>query len=219
MRVATFNVHHCEGRDGVIDVPRVAEVIRHCGASVVALQELDQEMARSGRVDQPQILQELTGMTVRFFPTLRRGQGLFGVGLATTAPIEAHLQELPRAADEEPRAVIVARWQGVSLLATHLSSHPGPRPSQTRALALTAGKSPAPVIVMGDLNQRACSLRPLLDLGFSFPAKPEPTFGRGLRRRQIDFVLAGPGLQVTRWSAIPSSASDHLALVAEVEPA
>ncbi|MDP9227181.1 MAG: endonuclease/exonuclease/phosphatase family protein [Actinomycetota bacterium] len=219
MRFATFNVHHCEGRDGVIDLDRVARVISLTDASVVALQELDQGMARSGRVDQPRVLEELTGMTIRFFPTLRRGQGRFGVGVATRGPIEARLEQLPRSAGEEPRGVIVARWQGISVLATHLSRQAGPRAAQTRALAATAAERPPPVIVMGDLNQRADALGPLVEVGFSFPASPEATFGRGPTRRQIDFVLAGPGVKVTAWSAIPSNASDHRALVATVESA
>ncbi|MEA2507000.1 MAG: hypothetical protein QOH48_1618 [Actinomycetota bacterium] len=216
MRVATFNVHHCEGRDGVIDIDRVARVIRQTEASFVALQELDQGMERSGRVDQPQNLQELTQMNVAFFPTLRRGRGRFGIGIASPDPIEAELQELPRSDDDEPRGVIVARWQGISVLATHLSRLAGPRVGQTRALAQVAAAQPAPALVMGDLNQSLATLEPLLEAGFTCPPEPEPTFGWALRRRQIDFVLAGPGLEISGWSAIPSDASDHMSLGADV---
>jgi endonuclease/exonuclease/phosphatase family metal-dependent hydrolase len=216
MRVATFNVHHCEGRDGVIDLQRIAGVITRTKASLVALQELDQGMARSGGVDQPRFLQDLTGMTIRFFPTLRRGQGLFGVGLATTEPVEAELQQLPHEPHDEPRGVIVARWNDICVLATHLSREAGPRLGQTRALARTAAAQHGPVLVMGDLNQTLPTLKPLLDAGFSCPAKPEPTFGRLWRKRQIDFVLAAAGLRVTSWAAVESDASDHLALAATV---
>jgi endonuclease/exonuclease/phosphatase family metal-dependent hydrolase len=217
MRVATFNLHHCEGRDGVIDLERIARVIVKTEASLVALQELDQGMARSGGVDQPKVLQDLTGMTVSFFPTLRRGKGLFGVGLAAAEPVQAQLQELPREPHDEPRGVIVARWNDICVLATHLSREAGPRLGQTRALALTAAAETGPTLVMGDLNQTLPTLKPLLDAGFSCPAKPEPTFGRLWRKRQIDFVLARGGLRVARWWALKSDASDHLALSATVE--
>jgi endonuclease/exonuclease/phosphatase family metal-dependent hydrolase len=202
----------------VIDLQRVAEVIVRTKASLVALQELDQGMDRTGGVDQPQVLQELTGMTVRFFPTLRRGHGRFGVGLATTDTLEAELQRLPREPRDEPRGVIVARWSGLSVLATHLSREAGPRLGQTRALARTAVDQPRPTVVVGDLNQTLPTLKPLLDAGFSCPPTPAPTFGWMWRRRQIDFVLAGPGLEVTKWASIPSDASDHLALVATLRP-
>jgi endonuclease/exonuclease/phosphatase family metal-dependent hydrolase len=217
MRVATFNVHHCEGRDGVIDLERIAGVISKTGASLVALQELDQGMGRSGRVDQPEVLQKLTGMKVHFFPTLRRADGRFGVGLASTDPLQASLQELPRAPEDEPRGVIVARWNGISVVATHLSRFAGPRLGQTQALARTAAEQPPPTIVLGDLNQTFATLKPLLEAGFSCPPRSQPTFGRAWRRRQIDFVLAGRGLRVAAWEAISSDASDHLALVARVE--
>jgi endonuclease/exonuclease/phosphatase family metal-dependent hydrolase len=216
MRVATFNVHHCEGRDGVIDLERTADVITRTKAPLVALQELDQGMGRTGRVDQPAVLQELTGMTVHFFPTLRRGGGRFGVAIATTDPLEAELRELPREANDEPRGVIVADWNGMVVLATHLSRLAGPRLGQTRALAKVAAEQTSPALVVGDLNQTLPTLKPLVDAGFSGHPTPEPTFGWLWRRRQIDFVLAGPGLEVTSWSALASDASDHLALVATV---
>jgi endonuclease/exonuclease/phosphatase family metal-dependent hydrolase len=216
MRVATFNVHHCEGRDGVIDIDRIAGVVRRTKASLVALQELDQGMARSGRVDQPRALEEVTEMKVLFFPTLHRGGGRFGVGIAATDEVQAELQELPRSADEEPRGVIVARWNGISVLASHLSRLAGERLGQTRALARVAAAQPTPSLVLGDLNQTLPSLKPLLDIGFSCPPRPAPTFGWSWRRRQIDFVLAGPGLQIAEWGAVRSKASDHLALAATV---
>jgi endonuclease/exonuclease/phosphatase family metal-dependent hydrolase len=219
MRVATFNVHHCEGRDGVIDLERTAQVIKETNASLVALQELDQGMARSGRVDQPRVLEELSGMTIRFFPTLRRSEGLFGVGIATNDPIQAELEELPRSEDEEPRGVIVGRWKGITVLATHLSRLAGPRLGQTRALAAVAAEQTWPVIVLGDLNQTLPSLKPLLDQGFSCPSRPQRTFGRRWCGRQIDFVLASPGLEVTQWWTVQSDASDHLPLVADLRPA
>jgi endonuclease/exonuclease/phosphatase family metal-dependent hydrolase len=216
MRVATFNVHHCEGSDGVIDLKRIADVITQTEASFVALQELDQGMGRSGRVDQPAVLEELTGLTIRFFPTLHRAGGRFGVAIASSDGFEAELRELPRSHDEEPRGVIVARWKEISILATHLSRLAAPRLGQTRALARRAAEQPRPAVVMGDLNQTLPTLKPLLDAGFRCPSDPEPTFGSRWRKRQIDFVLATPELEITRWRAIPSDASDHLALVASL---
>jgi endonuclease/exonuclease/phosphatase family metal-dependent hydrolase len=216
MRVATFNVHHCEGRDGVVDLERIAEVIRRTKASLVALQELDQGMERTGGVNQPAVLEQLTGMKIHFFPTLRRGKGRFGVGLAATEPVEAELQDLPHEPHHEPRGVIVACWNDISVLATHLSREAGPRLGQTRALAGTAAAQTRPTVVLGDLNQTLPTLKPLLDAGFSCPPTPEPTFGSLWRKRQIDFVLAGPGLRIEEWTAVQSDASDHLALTAVV---
>lgn len=47
--VMTFNIHHAQGTDGVLDVRRIAEVVRTSGADVVGLQEVDSHY--SGRSD------------------------------------------------------------------------------------------------------------------------------------------------------------------------
>jgi endonuclease/exonuclease/phosphatase family metal-dependent hydrolase len=164
------------------------------------------------------MLQELTGMAVSFFPTLRRGGGRFGVGIASDGPIEAEFRRLPHQGGLEPRGVIVARWSGISVVAAHLSTESGARAHQTQALAETAAALASPTVVMGNLNQRLTALKPLLDLGFSCPAHPQHTFGRRFAKRQIDFVLAGPGLKVSEWTSLPCAASDHLPLVATLQP-
>ena len=41
IRVLTYNIHHGEGMDGVIDLERIANVIRQTEADLVALQEVD----------------------------------------------------------------------------------------------------------------------------------------------------------------------------------
>ncbi|MGH2729475.1 MAG: endonuclease/exonuclease/phosphatase family protein, partial [Actinomycetota bacterium] len=54
MRVATFNVRHGLGRDDALDLKRTAAVIARTAADIVALQELDRNLARSEFVDQPE---------------------------------------------------------------------------------------------------------------------------------------------------------------------
>src|ERR671914_2109689 len=109
MRVATFNVHHCEGRDGAVDVARVAEVIRATGAEVVALQELDMGLERTGFTNQPGELAAATGLTVEFHSLLERGDGRYGIALAAPGRLDSAKVALPRLADEEPRGAVVAR--------------------------------------------------------------------------------------------------------------
>jgi len=52
-RLATFNIRHGVGADGVLDLERVAAVIEQASADVVCLQEVDRNWgARSGFQDQ-----------------------------------------------------------------------------------------------------------------------------------------------------------------------
>lgn len=219
LRVATWNIRHGEGRDGVIDLARTAAAIRRTGAQVVALQELDRFRQRSGGVDQPAVVAELTGLVVRFFPTFVRPEipGEYGIALAATSPFEASFEPLPQFRDEEPRGAILARWNGIGIVSTHISYEKNARPIQTARLAELAGDLTAPVLVMGDLNQERCTLRPLRRAGF----RPGPHFGTlaPCRRwgRQLDHILAGPGLVVVRAWVERSGVSDHCPLVSEAE--
>src|SRR3954453_19821580 len=99
--VATFNVHHCAGLDDRVDIGRTADVIRKTGATIVALQELDRGMKRSGEVDQPAELSRELGMSVVFQSTLERGKGSYGIGLASRDDLPWDGHQLPRMGDEE----------------------------------------------------------------------------------------------------------------------
>lgn len=201
--------------DGVVRLERTAEAILATGAALVALQEVDRMMGRSGSTDQPARLAELTGLWCGFWPTLERGAGHYGLALAAAAPCEARYHPLPRRGAREPRGAVVATCEGVNLVCTHLSRDAGERRAQTRALAGLVASLKGPVVLAGDLNQGTRSLGPLYDLGLRSPSTRHPTLV-GARRRQIDHVLAGGGAHIRRSWTVPCDASDHLPLVAEI---
>lgn len=208
MRVATFNVHHCEGRDGSVDVGRVAEVIRATGAEVVALQELDMGLERTGFTNQPGELAAATGLTVEFHSLLQRGDGRYGIALAARERLDSDVIHLPRMAREEPRGAVVARRGGVTFVGTHLSRSRRARAAQIEALAVLAGRVEPPVVLMGDLNERGSGLGPLRAAGFTGP--------RRRPWRSIDHILAGPGLRIEEHETFETTASDHPALAANI---
>lgn len=211
MRVATFNVHHCEGTDGKVDPGRIAAVIGRLRADVVALQELDRGLDRSGRVDQPAALAEATGLTVDFHPVLERDGGHYGIALAASGPLESEKVDLPRLRGEEPRAAVVARWGDVTFIGVHLSRSREARAAQIQALAELAGRVDPPVVLLGDLNERRAGLAPLFRAGLADRRRP---LRRGALR--IDHILAGRGLKVASTSALRTGASDHPALTADL---
>ncbi len=217
LRVATFNVHHCEGTDRRLDVARIAEVISETGAQLVALQELDRNMPRSERVDQPAELARSLGMEVAFFPTLTRDGGEYGIAIAARPPLApARYVSLPQVAREEPRGAVIASWSGLQVVCTHLATTGRVLKVQTPALAAVAAALPRPTVVMGDLNQTRRHLAPLLEAGFR-GAFGHGTLPRGFPKRQIDHILVSPGIELLRSWTIRTPASDHLPLVAELE--
>jgi len=230
LTVATYNLHHCEGLDGIVDVDRAAQVLTGADVGVVGFQEIDDGLERSGRANQAVELGERLGLHIAFHPTLERGGGRYGLGFAAGGEVETHFERLPRRGDEEARGAIVARANGAWFVVTHLSTDRISRATQTRALSSIASELDGPVLVMGDLNQSGGSLAPLAEAGLVSDGLRHGTLQHSLpswlkrplgvvglpRPKHIDHVLAGGGARVVRSWTVASEASDHLPLVADV---
>jgi endonuclease/exonuclease/phosphatase family metal-dependent hydrolase len=220
LTVATYNVHHCEGTNGRVDVERVARIISDIQPDLIALQELDDGWERTGGRDQPAELARLTDLHISFFPTILEGNKRYGFALGARSEFQARYTPLPTPKGEEPRGVAVAEFDALRLVVTHLSTHWRTRRSQKDALAKIVGdlvseRPGHPVLVAGDLNHRPLSWGRLCRAGLE-GGHPTPTFSSERPRRHIDHVLVGPGAQVRAQSAPRTTASDHLPLVAEV---
>jgi endonuclease/exonuclease/phosphatase family metal-dependent hydrolase len=217
VRVATYNIRHGRGLDGVVDLHGTAGAITQTGAEVVALQEVDRLTERTGGLDEPARLQELTGLSVAFWPTLEMETGTFGLAIAARSTFDARYEPLRRHEGERPHGVVVAQVSGIYFLCTHLSRIPSVRKAETRQLAGIARGLPGPIVVAGDLNQGRWELRNVERMGFTGDPKRRLTFPSRVPVRQIDHILAGPGARIEKSWTIRSLASDHLPLVAEVE--
>jgi endonuclease/exonuclease/phosphatase family metal-dependent hydrolase len=212
--VATFNIHRGVGIDSTLDLDRTAATIIETGAELVALQELDRNMARTGRVDQPSLIAEVTGLPIEFRATLKRGPGEYGIALVAAELDSVEWVRLPRLRREEPRGAIVARRAGLWVCAAHLSTQREARRAQVGALADLVASLEGPVVLLGDLNAAPRELGPLRSAGFSLG--PRLPTHRGLRWRQIDHILTSSSVRLVRSWTVPSPASDHLPLVARL---
>lgn len=182
---------------------------------MVALQEVDCGMQRSGRADQAARIGELTGLHVVHGPTLVRGEERFGVAIATRDVATVDFELLPRVAEHRRHGVLLARMQDRTVAATHLSSRASARVHEIESLAALMARVEGPLVLAGDLNCSRAGLGALSALGLrGGPARPSwPSY---LPVRRLDHVLAGPGLRVERTRVVPSLASDHLCVVAHV---
>jgi endonuclease/exonuclease/phosphatase family metal-dependent hydrolase len=213
--VATFNIHHGRGPDRKVDLGRTAAAINETQASLVALQELDVDLERSGRMDQPRVLEELTGAAIHFVPTKARGGSRYGIGVLLRDEANFSVESLPRLADEEPRVAIVTEWAGWSILATHLAVRTEARDVQLDALARIANGLRSPSVLLGDFNAGRRDLGPLIEAGFTLTPRPLRTIRRSFRR-EVDHILVGPGAQIVQAGTIRSRASDHFPVVATI---
>jgi endonuclease/exonuclease/phosphatase family metal-dependent hydrolase len=229
LRVMTFNIHHAEGVDGVLDVARIAALIRETQADVVGLQEVDRGAERTGRRDLLKEIADLAGMRFVFGKNIDLQGGDYGNALLTTRPIVSEGNKLlPTTNGGEQRGVLqvvldVAGTQ-VLVLTTHLDHRREDPQRVASADAITAtikAWGEGPVVVMGDFNDVPGSptytkLAGLLtDVwaavgqggGFTIPVEA-PT-------RRIDWILVR-GLEPVGADVVTTKASDHLPVVASI---
>ncbi len=224
LRMLSYNIRHGRGMDDRIDLERIAAVIRSVSPDLVALQEVDRKVMRSGVVDQPAELARLTDMQVAFGGNIDLQGGHYGNALLSRFPItEQQNRLLPRIDASEQRGVLIASFDapppfaGLTLLATHLDYRPDPRERLAGVEVLNqllADRGGAPTLLAGDLNATPDS-ETLARLAPHWQVTNEgelPTVPASAPRRQIDFILTAPQ---DRWQVIETRvldepvASDH----------
>jgi endonuclease/exonuclease/phosphatase family metal-dependent hydrolase len=236
----TYNVHSCLGTDGVRSPQRIAEVIATYAPDVVALQEVDVGRARSGGVDQAQVIADELRMQVEFHPALLVDQEKYGDALLSKYPMQlrraALLPTPPCRHLQETRGALWASIEADGVQWQVMNSHFGltrlERYAQAQALlgsdwagAVEAGR---PLLVCGDFNSVAQGRTIRLfrsRLGEAQLAAParrrRATFPSKWPLICIDHVFCSEGLEVLSCevprTALTKSASDHLPLIAEVK--
>ncbi len=187
-----------------LDLERIAEVIRASQADVVALQEVDRRVPRSGNVDQAETLARLTGMEVIFGKNIDLQGGGYGNAILSRYPIvRSQNHALPRINEGEQRGVLEAEialgrsLPSLTLLATHLDHRPAEqeRLASARQLNALVAKIETPLAILaGDLNARPTSatLQRLFERWRPSSLATLPTIPVAQPTRQIDFVLFRP---------------------------
>lgn len=237
IRIMTYNVHGCRGRDRQWSPQRIVDVIASAKPDIVALQELDVGRARSGGVDQAQLIAGALGMRVQFHPAYRVMEEQYGDAILTALPsrlIKAGpLPGLQRLPGLEPRGALWASIKvgGVELqvINTHLGLLSRERRRQIDCLlsADWIGHRDCrhPVILVGDFNVTPQSrtyhrlTRVLHDAQRSYGGRRQATFPSRLPALRLDYAFVGPGVHVscveTIRTPLARAASDHLPVIVD----
>jgi len=170
VRIMTYNLHHCEGEDGIYDVGRIARFMREIDADIILCQEVDRGYSdRSRMEDQPEMLRSILGFHSFYGPNIG---GTYGNLILSRYPIEsAENVPLPNPENKEPRGVIVSTvdigGRRFSVLDTHLCAFSEiNREEQVRFLKKLVRGLEHPVIFGADFNCTPTGqLKPLLDGG------------------------------------------------------
>lgn len=236
IKVLTYNVHSCIGTDRRLDPQRVADVIAASGADIIALQELDVGRRRTGGIDQAHLIATLLKMEAHFHPALHVEEEKYGDAILTALPTKL-MRAGPLPSVGETRGAIWLQVISNGLQFNVLNTHLGLRGiDRSRQVATLLGRdwisSPefqaAPAIICGDLNAIPLSpayrmlARQFRDVQLLAGGKPRPTYPSRLPVLRIDHVFVSEGLGVRRVAALADPlarrASDHLPLLAEIEP-
>lgn len=225
LRVATYNIHGCVGRDGVSSPSRIAEVLGRMNPDVAALQEVFFDADSPGNV--LKLLARSINAEAIPGPTLLKAGSRYGnAALSRIPPADVRRVDLSLP-DREPRGALgmTLRLEGrmVRIVATHLGLRPRERRWQMRrVLGLLDGVEDAVTILLGDFNEWLQWGRPLRWAARRFGSLPAPaTFPSNHPVLALDRIWVHPPERlvfVRPYAAGPAKiASDHLPLIAEIE--
>jgi len=114
---------------------RIAVVIRDLKADIVALQEVDHNTRRSGKVDQAKVLGRMTGMQATFGAAMDLEGGHYGVAILSRNPlVEVRKYALPGVHGRERRAALVGIYRLAPSLSQEDPSAPARREAQRDAV-------------------------------------------------------------------------------------
>jgi endonuclease/exonuclease/phosphatase family metal-dependent hydrolase len=237
LRVMTYNVRRCTGLVGRVRPEPIAPINARCAPDVVALQEVDVGRKRTGRVDQPARLGELTGMRPLFFPRIDRDGERYGIAVLSKHPVEQiKAERLPPRLESPSIEGVGALWVRVSiggrslqLIATHFNHDHAERMAQIEALIgpdwLQDPRLKDGAVLCGDLNTTRHSpiyarVRATMDDVQQRIQKYRKTWPSVYPIARIDHIFVTKSIGV-RDIDVPESfdvrlASDHLPLIADL---
>jgi endonuclease/exonuclease/phosphatase family metal-dependent hydrolase len=200
VRILAYNIHHGEGMDEQLDLERIAALIAELEPDLVALQEVDRLVERTGFVDQAAVLGELTGLTPAFGDFMPYQDGDYGMAVLSRWPVVSVTNHrLPDG--DEPRSALAVRVRSpvsereLEFVGIHLYRTADERLAQAQRLAEHLDSTAVPVILAGDFNSEPDSeVVGFLSRTWRFIDKGDDrfTFSSFAPEKEIDFVAYRP---------------------------
>lgn len=233
MRLLSYNIHKgVGGRDRRYRFERVLRVIEEVDADLVCLQEVDHDVKRTRRDDQPARLVEALAPAAHLYQlNVRHKTGVGGYGnlLLSRWPLRTHHHVSIRHKARKPRgaqlAVVETPEGPLHLVHWHLGLAESERRWQARHLLqhpLFRESSDLPTLIVGDYNdwRNTLARRAFAEHGFVQLTSPRArfrSFPSYLPVASLDKAFLRGSLNISRARIVRSklarAASDHLPLV------
>lgn len=216
LKVANYNIK--SGLWSSLD--DVAAVVEALDADVIALEEVDNGLERSDRVDQSDLLARRIGAERVFAGAWEKDGGSYGIALLSRVPVlQSERFELPEANGFEPRvgidASVCAGDEELRVVASHLDFLPWSAKAHADAIGERI-EGDRDVVVAGDFNipPEHESIVGIVERGFKDVIgefTDAPTFADD----RIDYVMTDRKASDAR--VVDSDASDHKPVFVEVD--
>jgi endonuclease/exonuclease/phosphatase family metal-dependent hydrolase len=186
--------------DSALDLGRIAAVIEAVDPDLVALQEVDSMVERTGVVDQTAELASATGMHAAFGSFMPYQGGAYGMAiLSRLPPEESSNLRLPAGAEPRTALAVTVVLPGtrtpLRFVGIHFYRTEEERLAQVASLEEQLADDPVPTILAGDFNSRPGSaVLERLESSWVVVDKgvDRLTFPSYAPAREIDFVLLRP---------------------------
>lgn len=224
IRAVTFNIQHgVVAGGGRVDNAALARSCAALDADVLAVQEIDVGVDRSGVVDQVALVSEATGLLGTFEATVEIGSGRYGHALFARGAVTVvdHVSLETRGA--EPRAALVAdvllvEEQRLRVVSTHLSVDRQTAMAQLETVLDLCDPGGGPCLFLGDCNLPRWAVRRAARARRMRVPSSRPTYPAAWPYRWIDHIVVGGGLTAGRAEVRRYPVSDHRSLAATVLP-
>jgi len=229
IRVLSYNIRHGAGMDERVDIGRSAALIKKLNPDLVGLQEVDNNVERSGSIDQAAEIGRLAGLSPAFGSFMDYQGGQYGMGALSRFPIVA-TESIRLPEGNEPRVALMVHvklgsGETMALVNVHFDwvADDGFRFKQASFLAERLKQLKMPYVLLGDFNDEPGSRTIKLFQGMARevvkPVGDRFTFSSVKPAKEIDFVFVAPP---ERWGVRSMKVldepvvSDHRPVLAEV---
>lgn len=225
IRVVTFNIHHGQGSDNKVDLKRTAHVLSLTGGNLIGLQEVDKYNSRSGFCHQPRYLSHLLrkywafGTNIEWMPRIEYGNTI----LSHWPLINYRNHLLPGSGEQRGLLEAETATGGVKVhfFCTHLGLEYEDRVQQVDRIMEITSAIKRPSILVGDFNLKRGS-QEFNTLSGTFHEATGilggiKTFPSANPTEQPDFIFLSRHWHTISAQPVYSGASDHLAVVCEIE--
>ena len=210
VRILTYNIHHGEGTDGTTSLERIAKVIRDADPDLVALQEVDQGVRRSGSVAQMEAIAAMTGYYAVFAKAIDFGGGEYGQAILSRWPIadKKRIELTQREGRENRIAVsvdVLSEFGKLRFVGTHFEDAQADlRQAQASFLVRqleserTGANAPELCVLAGDLNDTPESVTLAhfkewhRDPAANIAGKSLASFPSSAPETRIDYLMLAP---------------------------